>query len=136
MMILCNIVTYVYFPDWRIEAFPDLICIDIWYVPDLITIFTVSLYYYVGVQELRGIMNSSTNMYHKNDLRGDHLWGEWSPWILEYDADNVITNMSFSAQLLLLSCAKINNKKTLRVKMKNIKSNLNGRKGPTWNIIS
>ena len=96
------------------------ICIDIWYVPDLITIFTVSLYYYVGVQE----------------LRGDHLWGEWSPGILEYDADNVIANMSFSAQLLLLSCAKINNKKTLRVKMKNIKSNLNGRKGPTWNIIS
>ena len=50
-------------------------------------------------------------------LRGDHLWGERCPGILKYNADNVITNMSFSPQLLLLSCAKVNNQKTQSLDM-------------------
>ena len=55
-------------------------------------IFTVGLDYNVGMEK----------------LGGNHLWGECGSWILEDKADNVIANMSFSGQLLFVSCAELN----------------------------
>ena len=56
-------------------------------VPDFVKIFTVRLEDNVCVEE----------------LRGDHLWWEGGSLILEDYADNVIPNVTFSSQLLVIS---------------------------------
>ena len=56
------------------------------------------LYYNVGVKE----------------LRGDHLWREGCPGILEYNADDVIANVSFSAKLLLVCWTEISDQKKFK----------------------